>query len=371
MTDVALSDGVKALAGAVQAALGAAGAGRPVDAALASFAVERHRVGTLLHMGIERGLLAADQDATTSLSQDWLANKTRCNTSALTTARVGQALAKGGIGFLAFKGVAMGQALYPTPAWRHCGDIDILVSTDSLSRAADLLSGAGLRSNDPVFALPPSVRRFALRTLRDIRIDDLQFGNKIELHSRLVFSRAISAYILAVDPTFRPRLPERASEPPAPSVGAGLAYYLLLHGAVSGWTRFKWLADILCILGKLDSATLATIAGLAENAGTAKAVKAGLQLAVAAFPMIELGPLQRWLAEPAASDAVRERAAAYAAWLNAPSDATANPLHTRNSGLRSQLMLVDSRWAQVMTLPPSGLAAGLRTLAQRMQASRS
>ena len=369
MADVALSEDVRAVAGAVQTALAASGTTIRVDTGLASFATVRHRVGPILHMGVEGRVLAADQDAAAALAQEWLSNRARCNTCALSTARVGQALAKGSVGYLAFKGVAMGQALYPAPTWRHCGDVDILVPADRLAAAAELLDQAGLRIQDPVFALPASIRRFALRTLRDIRVDDAQFGNKIELHARLLFSRALSARVLAADPTFRPRMPERASEPPVPAVGAGLAFYLLLHGAVSGWSRFKWLADMLCVLNKLDGVSLARVATLAEEAGTAKAVKAGLHLARAAFPSIELGPLRTWLSEPTARDAVRQRTAAYAAWLNAPSDATANPLHTRNAGLRSQLLLVDSRWTQALTLPPSALASGLRVLGQKMQVS--
>jgi hypothetical protein len=320
-------------------------------------------------MGIERGALAADQDTAALLSRHWLANKERCNTSALTIMRIGRALSRDGIGCLAFKGVALGQALYPATTWRHCGDIDILVSAGTMARAAEVLMQAGLGSRDPVFALPPTVRRFALRTLRDIQIDDRQLGNKIELHSRLLFSQAISSRLLAADQTFRPRLPEHRHEPPVPAVGAGLAYYLLLHGAISGWTRLKWLTDIQCILRQLDQHAQAAVADLAECNGTVKSVKASLHLAATAFPAIELGPLRIWLTEPAARNSIRRRTQAYAAWLSAPSDRTPNPMHVRSAAVRSTVMLVDGPWAQAKTFPSGGLAAGLRILAKRMQVS--
>src|SRR3569833_1530364 len=99
MADVAMSEDVRALAGAVQTALAASGTTIRVDMGLASFATVRHRAGPILHLGVEGGVRAADLDAAASLAQEWLSNRARCNTCALTSARVGLALALGCVGF--------------------------------------------------------------------------------------------------------------------------------------------------------------------------------------------------------------------------------------------------------------------------------
>lgn len=334
-----------------------------LDRALARVAIERHRVGPLVHMGVSRGRVQADADAADALARSWTLNVQRCAMNALTTARCAESLSSAGIGFVAFKGMGLAQQLYPSPQWRHCGDVDLLVPNGQLARAAETLRRAGLDASDPILGLPQFVGRFALQRVRDIRVDDRHTGLKIELHSRPFFSAAISKRLLAAEPSFRPRLSGHADVQPIPEIGPGLALYLLLHGAVSGWTRLKWMADIPLLLEKLDGASLARIATLAEATGTVLAVKASLQLVRATFYGIELGPLAAWIDERRGKTGVERRLAAYAAWLGADSNSGASPLRTRTEGLRTSLFLDDSLLRQFATLPRGALAASLRILA--------
>lgn len=334
-----------------------------LDRALARFAIERHRVGPLVHTGVSRGRVQADTDAADALARSWTLNVQRCAMNALTTARCAEALSLAEIGFVAFKGMGLAQQLYPSPQWRHCGDVDLLVPVGRLAQAADALRQAGLDASDPIFHLPQFVGRFALRKIRDVRVDDRRTGLKIELHARPFFSAAISDRLLAAEPSFRPRLSGHADVLPIPEIGPGLALYLLLHGAVSGWTRLKWMADIPLLLQKLDDVSLDRIAALAEATGTVLAVKASLQLVRTTFDGIQLGPLTAWIDERSGAAGVKRRLAAYAAWLGDASSVAANPLRTRTEGLKTSLLLDDSLLRQFATLPRGTLAAGLRILA--------
>jgi hypothetical protein len=52
-----------------------------------------------------------------------------------------------GFSFIALKGTALGQLTYPLPTLRHTGDVDVLMATDDLQRAADLLTRNGWRES--------------------------------------------------------------------------------------------------------------------------------------------------------------------------------------------------------------------------------
>ena len=362
-----LSD-IKDLAKVVHGALYGGAADRCVDRGLAAFAIHRHRVGPLVQMAVAAGRAQADEDAAILLSSEWQNNRRRCALQQISLRRIAGALEAADISFAFFKGLGLAEALYPAPEWRHSGDIDVLITPHAWSRTIEALKAARFAISDPLLALPPALAHLALLVIRDIAIVDSATGRQIEIHSRLLFSPNVGAQLLKADPALGPSI---APGKHSPHIGPGVLCYLLLHGAISGWSRLKWLVDIYAILPKLEPRERAKTVSIAEACGTTLAVRAGLMVARDVFPDIALGELRPWVDDGTGWPRARRRADRYAAWLAAPSDASPNPLHDRRAALTSALLLHDGWQSQLATLSHGGLAAGLRMAGRAMQRAQA
>lgn len=356
-----LSSSVRDLAGLVRSVMaGEASEGVRIDAALAGFAIRRHRCGPLVALAVQRGA-AADADAQALLRAEWEANKRSYLRNLMSGERIAAALAAAGIPALGFKGAALAGMLYPDPLARHCGDVDVLIAPGTMIAGLEALTDRGLRSEDPLLGLSPALLRVVLALTRDIALDDAGTQSHVELHSRLLFSKRLSNFLAESDATLRPRPVAADGQLPAPALGAGLALYLILHGCISGWCRLKWLADLIPLLDRLGPEGRQALADGAERSGTAAAVKASLITLRAAFGWIGLGPLDAWLAEPAGAAAVDLRAAQYAAWLGG--EEMGIPMATRTGMLRSALLLDDRLSDRIGLFVASGLSSGVRQFA--------
>ncbi len=366
MSSLDLSDSLKALAGVIRAGIDGAPSGRRIDLGLATFACVRHRVGPLMHIAASRGLAPVDDDAAALLSSEWERNKRRCVFNQLTSLKVQTALGDAGIASLTFKGPGLAVLLYPAPEWRHAGDIDVLVGPHDLAAAAGALRAKHFTTYDSVLALPAALERVAMRVVRDILFGDISTGQKIELHSRLIFSTSVSERIQEADISFRlPRPPQRDAMA-AKGAGAGLLCYLLAHGAISGWSRLKWLIDIYAVLRDIDPSQRPVLISIADRCGVSLAVRAGLMVARDVFPEIDLASLETWVYEPTGLRRARRRAERYIAWLDTPSNDAPNPLHDRRAALAAQLLLHDRMLPKLVTLTHGGLSSGLRLLGKAL-----
>ena len=332
-----------------------------IDARLAQFAMVRHRVGPIVGAVAARDGLSVSTEAAEMFRIDADANKDVRARMKVLTMRVAGAFAAAGIPMLFFKGQSVADRLYPVPGWRDVRDADVLVPPASLGPATRALERVGFALSDPLFALPGFVQPAMMRAIRDLHFHDPAADHLFEVHSRLLFSRGLSARLLADDPSLRPRPLASGGALPVPDIGPGFAHYLLLHGCVSGWSRLKWMADLVPLFAKLDDAGRRQLAEFAQGAGTAAAVKASLILAREAFGELALGPLENWIDEDAGTAAVQTRLKTYAAWLNAPM-AGGSPLNSRMASLKSAQFLHDGRLAQLWLLPSGGVSAAFRTL---------
>lgn len=117
--------------------------------------------------------------------------------------RIDAAFTENGIPYLLFKGMETA-ALYPFPALRTMGDIDILVHEEDKERAADLMTGLGLT---------PANNR------EDMEWCFVKNGMEFELHHRLLYDETANS-----DPA--KELCDRAWEYASPA-GDGSARYVL------------------------------------------------------------------------------------------------------------------------------------------------
>ncbi len=305
------------------------------------------------------------------LSADWDRNVRRYALQKLAVARIAATLDAAGIAHIFFKGVGLAEQLYRVPRSRHVGDVDVLVGARAMAAAVQALRTARFACDDAILALPSAVRPLTMHVLRDIAFRDPATAQRIEVHSRLLFSSPISAKIVDAEETFRVQLPVRGGAPVVPRIGAGLLCYLLLHGAVSGWSRLKWAVDIHAILRRLEPGERAGLVGIAESCGATLAVRAGLAVVRDAFPGIALGTLEDWVDDGSGSRGVQRRVALYSAWLNEPDDNAPNPLHDRRAALVAELLLHDEPLPKLVTFCHGGLSAGLRTLGQTISRRRT
>ena len=103
---------------------------------------ERHRILGLLGAAVGAGDFPVTDDQHDLLEQQlqaWLAHALRVERLLLVA--VG-ALADAAIDHRVLKGVALAHSVYPDPAWRVFGDVDLLVPPDMLTRAASVLEHA-------------------------------------------------------------------------------------------------------------------------------------------------------------------------------------------------------------------------------------
>lgn len=329
-----------------------------IDTDLVDFAIQRHRVGPLLYAQAREGAVSPNRDAELRLKRHAEASAKRAAMAELLQARIVRRMADSRIPSLIFKGGSLAQRLYGDVALRHSGDIDVLVPPEHFRAAAAILCTMGYTPAHTPLSVGGEISWMAARLLRDVALRDRTTGQRIELHQRLLFLPSWTAALETKDASFRPRLPTLSDTLPGPAIGPALALYLLQHGALSGWRRLKWLADVALLLPRLGPEAAAALAGLAEDCGTALSAKAGLALVQTVFDSELPAPLETWLGEPAGATAVAHRQAIYAAHLSEPSDTTPNPTNSRVQGLRSALLLADGT-AQRFEIVTRGPAASV------------
>jgi len=150
---------------------------------------------------------------------------------------------------LVLKGAAVEILAYGELGRKDAWDIDLLVSPTDAVRATQVLRAAGYEIVQPRNL---SADQFSLYVAlaRECEFLDPRSGLTVELH-----------WGLADGPVL---LPELSVDSPSQAVPLShdkglltlarpeLFAYLCVHGAMHGWSRLKWLADLAALLGKED-----------------------------------------------------------------------------------------------------------------------
>ena len=205
----------------------------------------RQRVEGLLHSGLasasvsppadfraELGVLARDI-ARTSLA------------SAAEAGRLQALLHDRGIESMVLKGAAVEILAYGALGAKHAWDIDLLVSPDEVETACEVLDSAGYQLVEPVGLTRPQLLTW-IDLAKECELVHRDSGQRVELHWRLVDgpvllpNMSVSSPSQLVAITNRLCLRTLAREE--------LFSYLCVHGAMHGWSRLKWLADLAALL---------------------------------------------------------------------------------------------------------------------------
>jgi Uncharacterised nucleotidyltransferase/Transglutaminase-like superfamily len=175
-----------------------------------------------------------------------------------------------------FKGTPLALQAFGDATLRGVGDIDLLVRQMDIEKADRILRSEGyLRSEPDVWRTPRRTRSY-ISHQKDFSYENPKSGATVDLHWRLFrnpwlptnagLEEAGVAWI-QLGPESIPTLPlER------------LFLYLCVHGALDGWLRLKWLADIGALLRRSSSVQLRAIVRAAKEQGVLPEVSAAILL---------------------------------------------------------------------------------------------
>lgn len=237
---------------------------------MVQFAKSRHRVGALLGHSIRTADLPCDQETDRymrGVERGAVVHDLMQRAAVMHAASV---LTEANIPGLWIKGIPLGEALYQRSSLRHGKDVDLLVPEDQKIDAFNALRQAGYELFWAKQRESQSRTARHLKLHHEIGLVHPDRAIQVELHGRL-FS-----------------IPPKGWSDPQPVIGKGMsapsladpsyALYLILHGAVSNWSRLKWLCDMIRLLDVWDDIKRAKIADQADDMNCLPALISSLRL---------------------------------------------------------------------------------------------
>ncbi|MBH5323158.1 nucleotidyltransferase family protein [Aurantiacibacter sediminis] len=278
------------LADALRPALHHPNAGPPKPSiALAQFAVWRHRVGALLDRSWSNALEQEGEHTSEIIAvRDYLARHLDKMTrrelrQKAASKRFRPLLEAEGVASREIKGWRLGEELYGRSTLRASKDVDLLVSPENFEAAIDLAADNGyLVAGERGPEGARRARRIA-RYHREISIFDRDLNTEIELHSRTLGEPPSGWRDLRVEHGDRSALED-----------PDYILYLIIHGAVTGWKRMKWLCDLAMIVEKTDADIRAIVIARSDDLDFAPALLASLMLGKELWPDC---PIEPWVGE--------------------------------------------------------------------------
>jgi hypothetical protein len=211
-----------------------------------------------------------------------------------------------GVTAVPYKGPVLAASIYGNLALRRCGDIDILVSLNDISRARDLLMARGYRLELEGYS--ETTNRFFGYNHVFVR-DDITvevhwaiaprwFGTSIDLGSMLGRRQQLSLVGITVS----------ALTPD------DLLLVLCVHGARHCWERLIWVADIAEIIRANPGIAWAALLATAAMAGSERMVLLGVFLAYHLLSAPLPAPVRRKLEEDSCVQALAVHAMRNLVW---------------------------------------------------------
>ena len=235
----------------------------------------RHRIEGLAWHGLDRSGIALPDAIARNLASSAREIAEHGLRTAAESARLMHAFGEAGIDLIFIKGLTVGRLAYGNPFLKMSWDLDVLIARDRVPDAAALLEKLGYS------LILPSGSPDGLEAWHDRRKESVWLNRDrtihLELHSRLVENpRMIPT--LGME-SLRQRV-EVAPGVILPTLARDeLFAYLCVHGAMSGWHRLKWLADLAALLHGLDEKEIDRLHAAATRLGAGRATGQALVLA--------------------------------------------------------------------------------------------
>lgn len=276
----------------------------PLDWTLVTRLAARHRVEGLVSASLERvGAAPPGADGET-LKAGALEVARRSLTHAAESVRIQSLLDDAGLANLLLKGSAVETLAYGSLGRKDAWDIDLLVSPTAVGPAMKTLDAAGYDLSAPADLSPAQFETY-ISLARECELRHRSSGLTVELH-----------WGLADGPVLLPGL---SFSSPSQWVDAGalrfrtfareeLFAYLCVHGAMHGWSRLKWLADLAALVAGESDESLAALVERSRALGAGAAPDQalilarhvlGLTLGPRTVAVLRQGPIERWLVRAA------------------------------------------------------------------------
>ncbi len=221
--------------------------------------VHHHQVASLVSRNLEAYAAGSvPQDSLSALRTSAVQNAHTCFQGISELVRLTQLFREQQVELRVLKGAPLAVEAFGDATLRGIGDIDLLIRQADIARADEILRSEGyLRSDGDTWLTPRRMRSYIAHQ-KDFSYDNPGNGVAIDLHWRLFRNRRLP-FNLGLDDAGLAWLqlgPERI-----PTLPSGpLFLYLCVHGALDGWLRLKWLADIAALLRKMSPEQLSATA---------------------------------------------------------------------------------------------------------------
>lgn len=219
----------------------AAAAARVADWDLFLATVRRQRIAGLAHAALSEAGVALPAEIARQLAARAHEIAQRNLALAAETARLQRMFDAAQIPALFVKGAALAELAYGTLALKHARDIDLLVLPEQAAAAMLLLEGDHYALRLPAAPMNDAQRPVFIQYGHDVELVSRERNISVELHWRLAYNMALLGGIDAHAPTQEVALPGGTVRTLTEDA---LFAYLCVHGALHGWARLKWLADL-------------------------------------------------------------------------------------------------------------------------------
>lgn len=254
-------------------------AARPLDWPVVIDMARHHQVVPLVEYGLRMSAAETPAEPASTLQGEARANARRCFQGISELDQIISLFAQQGIAVRVLKGLPLAIAAFHDLALRQIGDIDLLVSPHDLERADAALRSLGYRrDNEAAWQTPRRLRSYIAHQ-KEFEYDAPVDRRPLDLHWRLFRNRWITsnADIGGLEIEWMDVATARIPVLPRDR----LLLYLAVHGALDGWLRLKWLADIAVLAGTFSAAEMDAIIENARQNGGLKELSAAMLLAAA------------------------------------------------------------------------------------------
>ena len=206
--------------------------------------VERHRVGALVHAGLQQ-LTALDppEELTAKLAGKVGENARHYMQSVKLVSELTAEFARRGIGCASLKGIGIATLYYEMPSQREMIDVDLIVAADRFEEAEQIVVEQGFEHLFPDFDLTEQSRKSVMALHNAATLFRRSDRMQVDLHWRMIPNPALQP---SIDQTWAANTTTTkigGKEVPMPDAAMHFVY-ICVHGAKSGWVRLKWLADV-------------------------------------------------------------------------------------------------------------------------------
>jgi hypothetical protein len=192
--------------------------------------------------------------------------------------RLHRAFGAQGIAMIPLKGVMLSVQLFGDPAMRTTRDLDLLVRTECLDDAGQILSDEGYRRTYPDFELTPKRKQWILAHGLHFSYDHDQRRQLVELHWRFPLWKTEHVAELWNHCQAKTWMGTSFLN----LKDDALLLFLCDHGAKHRWRRIKWLGDVAGLLARERSFSWENLLALADRFDLSR-------------PLAQAGMLIRWL----------------------------------------------------------------------------